>query len=128
MVMLIAVVYAFESVYQITPSMFVSLVKPFQVVMAIGILTILVGGLIIGKLFRISYLMTTAIGLTALFGFPATYYIAMEVAEACSKNSEEKNALEKYLVPKLMVAGFATVSIGSVIAASVMLPGLMARI
>ncbi len=128
LVMLIAVVYAFESVYQITPSMFVSLVKPFLVVMAIGILTILVGGLIIGKLFRISYLMTTAIGLTALFGFPATYYIAMEVAEACSKNSEEKNALEKYLVPKLMVAGFATVSIGSVIAASVMLPGLMARI
>lgn len=128
LVMLIAVLYAFESVYQITPAMFISLVKPFLVVMAIGILTILIAGLIIGKILRISYPMTATIGLTALFGFPATYYIAMEVAEACSKSSEEKEALEKYLVPKLMVAGFATFSIGSVIAASVMLPGLMARI
>lgn len=124
LIMLIVLVYTFEGVSTISPQLFVSLLKPFLIIMIIGVAAILIGGFICSKIFKVSFQMASSIGMTALFGFPATYYIAIEVSEACGSNAEEKKALENYLVPRMLVAGFATVSIGSILAASIMLPGL----
>ena len=48
---------------------------------------------------------------------------ALEQADAFdSKSDEEKSALRNYLLPQMTVAGFITVTIGSVILAGIIVP------
>lgn len=115
MVMAIITIYVFGSIYQATPEIILNLMYPMCIIFVLGIIGIIISALIMSKIFRISFLMCCAIGLTALFGFPATYYIPNEVAEAVGKSEEEINAIKAYMLPKMLTAGFATVTIGSVI-------------
>lgn len=57
-----------------------------------------------------------------LLGFPATYLIANEVAQAVSQNDEEKQIVLDRLMPKYLVGGFATVTTFSVIIAGFFVP------
>ena len=57
-----------------------------------------------------------------LLGFPATYLIVNEVAQAASSNDEEKKAITDRLMPKYLVGGFTTVTSFSVIIAGFMAP------
>jgi len=63
--------------------------------------------------------MSFACALTALFGFPADYIITHEVCGSVASTDEEKNYLLDILLPRMLVGGFATVSVASVIIASV---------
>ena len=66
-----------------------------------------------GKLVGLSKEMSFACALTAL-GFPADYIITNEVCISISKNDEEKKYVTDILLPRMLVGGFATVSIASV--------------
>ena len=70
-------------------------------------------------LWRIQGSRNVALGVAAgqLLGFPATYLIANEVAQAASENEEEKQVVLDALMSKYLVAGFATVTSFSVIIA-----------
>ena len=114
-VMAVITIYIFGGIYQATPETILSLMYPICIIFALGIVGILVSALIMSKLCKVSFLMCSAIGLTALFGFPATYYIPNEVAQAIGKNEEEIKAIKGYMIPKMLTAGFATVTIGSVV-------------
>jgi hypothetical protein len=48
-----------------------------------------------------------------MFGFPGTYIIPEEVAKAHGKTEEERAYLLGMFLPKMLVAGFVTVSIAS---------------
>lgn len=61
------------------------------------------------------YGMSFVIGLMALYGFPGTYVVSTEVAQAVGRNEEEKQALLDYLLPKMLVAGFSTITISSLL-------------
>jgi hypothetical protein len=63
--------------------------------------------------------MSIAIGLTALFGFPGTMILSQEAAKGAGGSEEEVAAIEGQILPKMIVAGFATVTITSVIVTSV---------
>jgi len=63
--------------------------------------------------------MSIAIGLTALFGFPGTMILSQEAAKGAGENAEELAAIEGEILPKMIVAGFATVTITSVIVTSI---------
>lgn len=54
-----------------------------------------------------------------LLGFPATYLIANEVINAVAENEVEKKIISDRLMPKYLVAGFATVTSFSVIIAGI---------
>ena len=58
-----------------------------------------------------------AIGSTCLFGFPGTYIISQEVVTSLSQNESEKQFLTKRILPKMLIAGFTTVTVASVILA-----------
>lgn len=70
-------------------------------------------------LWKIQGSKNVALGVAAgqLLGFPATYLIANEVAQAASENEEEKQVVLDALMSKYLVAGFATVTSFSVIIA-----------
>jgi len=58
--------------------------------------------------------MAFSIGSTALYGFPGNYMIVQEVSRSASKDPEEQRAVLNYIMPPMIVGGYATVTIGSV--------------
>lgn len=129
MVQMLIVFFIYTNNANTTPEMILDTFVPFAVIMGLGVAAMFVCGFICSKIFKMSFGMTVAIGLTGLFGFPTTFYIARSVAEAVGGDDKEQcQALENYLMPRMLVAGFATVTIGSVIAASMMLPLLKAAL
>lgn len=114
-VLIFITLVVFSSISKATPDMVLKMIVPVVIVIVLGIIGIIVSGYLTGKILKVAPMMAIAIGLTALFGFPATYYISKEVSEAMSNNEEEREALELYILPKMVTAGFATVTIASVI-------------
>lgn len=103
-----------------TPEILANLVFPLVVSLALGTLGIFIFSSIAAKLVKMSKPMAIAIGTTALFGFPGTFILSNEVANANGKTEEERKKILDEILPKMLVAGFATVTIGSVILAGVM--------
>jgi len=103
-----------------TPQLIVSFIGPIVVGFFFGVLGIVVMSWLVGKLIGVSAGMAIAIGSTALYGFPGNYIIVQEIAKSMSHNEEERKALLDYLLPPMIVGGYATVTIGSVIFAGIM--------
>lgn len=115
LMMFMVLVMCFSALPDITPDILVSLIIPWFVVFALGILAVAICTFIVGKLLKMPYGMSFVIGLTALYGFPGTYVVSNEVAQAVGRNEEEKQALLDYLLPKMLVAGFSTITISSLL-------------
>lgn len=115
----IMLVPIFMNLAKATPQMVVSLIVPMLLVFVISVIGLFVVSLIIGRILKYSWELSLAIGATCMFGFPGTFIISQEVATSQSSNQEEKEYLLKRILPKMLVAGFTTVTIGSVILAGV---------
>lgn len=103
-----------------TPEMLFSLIGPLVVSLILGIIGICIFSSILGRLLGYSKEMAMAIGISALFGFPGTYIVTNEVANAVGKNQEERQVILDKILPKMLVAGFMTVTIASVVLAGFM--------
>ncbi|MFL0252549.1 hypothetical protein ACJDT4_19230 [Clostridium neuense] len=114
-------VYVFSGLSTITPAQLIKILIPIIVLILLGILGMFLTSLITGKLVGFSKEMSFACALTALFGFPADYIITTEVCKSVSKNEEEEAYVTDILLPRMLVGGFATVSVASVIIAGVFL-------
>lgn len=121
MVGLMAVI--FQSLTQATPDMLLSLLFPLLGSLTLGTIGIVIFSSITGKLLGYSMEMSIAIGVSALFGFPGTFILSNEVANANGKTDEERQIILDAIMPKMLVAGFVTVTI-----ASVVLAGFMAKL
>lgn len=66
--------------------------------------------------------MALAVSVCQLLGFPATYLIANEVAKAVGETETEREVILDAILPKYLVAGFATVSSVSVLIAGILVP------
>lgn len=121
MVGLMAVI--FGNLATATPEMIISLAFPLVGALVLGVIGIAIFSGIAGKLLNMSIPMSIAIGVSALFGFPGTFIISNEVANANGKTEEERQIILDEILPKMLVSGFVTVTI-----ASVVLAGLMASL
>ena len=119
------VFFCFTSTYNATPQMVASLLIPLIVIFALGLIGIVVSGFIMHLIFKESFGMCVAIGLVALIGFPGIWYISKEVSSSVGTCKEEVQALENYTMPRLVVANFATMTVPSVILASIVVPMLV---
>lgn len=97
-----------------------SLLPSLLLTVALTVLGIIIFSYIAGKILKEDPYMAIAIGAAALFGFPGTYIVATEVSQAMGENEEEIALLEKVLQPKMLVAGFTIVSIGSIVIGGIM--------
>ncbi|TGS90125.1 hypothetical protein EN820_54120, partial [bacterium M00.F.Ca.ET.177.01.1.1] len=53
--------------------------------------------------------------LTALYGFPGDYMLCEEVSRSLTKNKKEHDALFKELLSPMLIGGFTSVTVASVI-------------
>jgi hypothetical protein len=92
-----------------------ALALPLAVAFVVGVAGIVAASVLVGKLLGFSAAMSVGIGLTALYGFPGTLLLSQEAAKAVGETEEEVKAIEAEILPRMVVAGFATVTITSVI-------------
>ena len=111
------------SLSKATPEMLLSILFPLIASLLLGLVGIAIASALVGKLLGYSLEMSISIGTSALFGFPGTYILSNEVANANGKTDEERQFLLNEILPKMLVAGFMTVTI-----ASVVLAGFMAKL
>ena len=74
----------------------------------------------IGKLVRLSWEMSIAVGLNWLLGFPPNPIVVQELSKALGTGEEERKAIMDYLLPPMLVGGYTTATIGSVIFTGIM--------
>lgn len=110
----------FGSLAMATPQMLLSLLFPIVASLSLGTIGIMLFSTVLGKLIKVPMNMAIAIGTSALFGFPATYILSNEVARSNGTTEEEKKLILDEILPKMLVAGFVTVTIASVLLAGFM--------
>lgn len=103
-----------------------NIIIPLVICLLIGTVGIGIMSVLVGKFLKVRPWMAFAIGSSALFGFPGTFIVSKEVSEAIAIDESEKELILNQILPKMLVAGFITVSIGSVILAGLLGPMLMA--
>ncbi len=109
----------FLSLSNATPDLLISILPLIIIAQILGVIGYAIFGLIAGKFLGISPWMSIAIGSTCNYGFPGTYVISKEVAKAAGDSVDEQEKILNAILPKMLVAGFITVSIASVLLASI---------
>jgi hypothetical protein len=117
--MLAIMILVFGPLATVEPSDVVDLALPLLLVFVFGVAGIAGTSALVGKLLGYSIPMSIAIGLTALYGFPGTMILSQEAAKGAGESPEEVSAIEHEILPKMIVAGFSTVTITSVIVTSI---------
>ncbi|MEI5989961.1 hypothetical protein A5881_001454 [Enterococcus termitis] len=111
--------FIFDGLKKATPEMLEELLLPMIGIIVIGVIGMYVFSAIVGKLLGVSKEMAFAVSLTALYGFPADYIITNEVIQSLTEDEKEKEALTSHMMPPMLVAGFITVTIVSVVLAGI---------
>ena len=107
----------FSSLSRTTPQEVLSVLPPLAATALLGILGLFTAGLVTNRLISLPFPLCVSLGVTCTFGFPTTMLVSQEVSAAMGRNEEERAALLHYLLPKMLVAGFVTVTITSVLLA-----------
>jgi hypothetical protein len=111
--------FILDGLKKATPEMMVELIWPLIGCIVLGVAGMYVFSLIMGKVLKVSKEMAFAVSLTALYGFPADYIITNEVINSLTTDEKEREVLTSHMLPPMLVAGFITVTIVSVILAGV---------
>lgn len=113
--------YVFAQLNATTPAELGSILVQILVLIALGLIGMFIASFLLAKPFGMSWYMAYCCSLTSLFGFPADYILTSEVAKNTATTPDEERYLINNMMPKMLIGGFATVSIASVIIAGVFL-------
>lgn len=113
--------YVFSQLSLTTPSIIGGIIVQILVLIVLGIFGMFLASFALAKPFGMTKNMAFACSLTALFGFPADFILTTEVCHSVAANEDEEAYLTANILPKMLVGGFATVSVASVIIASIFL-------
>lgn len=113
--------YVLSGLSAVTPQQLLNIIVPIIVLIILGLIGMFLTSALIGRFLGFSKEMGFACALTALFGFPADYIITHEVCKSVSESEEERLYIVDIILPRMLVGGFATVSIASIIIASIFL-------
>lgn len=110
------------SLAKVSPSGLLKMIVPvFGILLLCSIGIILVCSLV-GKLLGYSPYTCSAIGASCMLAYPATQIITTECVDSIEWEGDEKQKAMDYMLPKMIIAGFVTVTIASVIFASMIGP------
>ena len=116
-IMFALMMYVFDGLKTATPEMLGSVIGPMLILIVIGVAGMAVAEFIVAKILKLSYTLALANGLTALYGFPPNAIITENTCKALGQNDEEVDYLMSQMYPSMIVGGFTTVTITSVIIA-----------
>ncbi|MGB7963617.1 MAG: hypothetical protein WCF12_11760 [Propionicimonas sp.] len=124
LMMLAIMIMVFGPLATLKPADLAALAVPLLIAFIFGVIGIAVFSAGVGRLLGYSVSMSVAIGLTSLYGFPGTMILSQEAAKGAGETPEEVAAIEGDILPKMIVAGFSTVTITSVIVTSIIASGI----
>ncbi|MFS0779642.1 hypothetical protein ABC255_27120 [Neobacillus sp. 3P2-tot-E-2] len=111
--------FIFDGLKQATPSMMLEIIYPLVGTIVLGVIGMYIFSFIAGKILKVSKEMAFAVSLTALYGFPADYIITNEVIKSLTEDEKEREMLTSNMLPPMLVGGFITVTMVSVILAGI---------
>ena len=111
--------YVFDGLKNCTPAMLKTIIGPMVILIIIGVIGMAITVFIISKVLKISFPLAFANGRTALYGFPCDAIITEATCNALGQTEEEKSYLMSKMFPSMIVGGFVTVTITSVLIAGV---------
>jgi hypothetical protein len=111
-----------NGVKTITPTAFAQMVLPIFGTLFFAVIFIGLFAFLLGKLLGYNYAIAIPIGLTALVAYPGTQIISEEVVRGLDASETDKKRVLNYILPKMLVGGFTTVTIASVILAGIVAP------
>lgn len=115
--MMALMLFIFDGLKSATPSMMMEILYPLVGCIVLGVIGMYIFSFFIGKMLKVSKEMAFAVSLTALYGFPADYIITNEVINSITDDEKEREALTGHMLPPMLVGGFISVTIVSVILA-----------
>ena len=114
--------YAPTSFAQLSPAKFVDMIVPIIGLPVISLIGIAIFSILAGKFLKYSPAVSLAIGATGLLGYPNTQLVAEGAVSSMDATADEKERALAYVLPKMIVGGFVSVTIASVILASIVAP------
>jgi len=117
--LLALMLFIFDGLNKATPGMMLEIIYPLLGTIIIGIIGMYIFSFIAGKFLKVSKDMAFAVSLTALYGFPADYIITNEVINSLTEDEKERDVLTSHMLPPMLVGGFITVTIVSVVLAGI---------
>lgn len=111
--------YVFAGLGRATPAMLLEIIVPLAGIIVLGVSGMAVLSMFLGKRLGYTKEMSFAVALTALYGFPPNYILTEEASKALSQTDEEREFLMDEMLPKMLVGGFTTVTIVSVLIAGI---------
>lgn len=113
--MTVLMAFIFEGLNKATPQMLIQVAVPLIGVIVIGVIGLLILAFIVGKILKESSFMSLPIALNALYGFPPNFILTNEVINSLSEDKEEIKYLTDNMLPKMLIGGFTSVTIASVL-------------
>lgn len=117
--MFVLMIYVFDGLKKATPEMLADLIGPMAIIIVVGVLGMGMLSILAGRFLGVSWEMAFATSLTALYGFPPNYILTEESVKALAENEGEHKYLMDIMLPQMIVGGFITVTITSVVIAGV---------
>lgn len=90
-------------------------------ILFVGTIGILLGGAFAAKLIGWKYTKALPVALTALYGFPGDFMICKEVSRSVTDDKKEQDAVFKELLSPMLIGGFTTVTVASVILTGILM-------
>lgn len=113
--MFAAMLSVFSGLKDCTPHMLKTLIGPMLIMIIIGVVGMAIAAFVIAKIFKMSFPLALANGLTALYGFPCDAIITESTCNSLTEDPDERGYLMNKMFPSMVVGGFVTVTITSVI-------------
>lgn len=116
-IMFALLMFVFDGLKICTPDMLVSLLAPMLILVVVSVLGMAVFSYVISRFMKVSFPLAFANGLTALYGFPADAILTEMTCSSLADNDVERGYLMANIFPSMIVGGFTSVTITSVLIA-----------
>jgi len=108
----------------VTPMQVLNNLPSIIAILLIGTAGIALGGYIVSKLVKWHPYKGMPVALTALIGFPADYILCEEVSRSIARNEKEEKAIFNEILTPMLIGGFTTVTVVSIVIASILVETL----
>ncbi|GEN45550.1 hypothetical protein [Alkalibacillus haloalkaliphilus] len=124
MTMIAIIFVVIGTMADVTPGQVLDNLPAILTILIIGTFGIALGGYVASKLVKWHPYKGMPVALTALFGFPGDYIVCEEVSRSAARNEEEEKLIFDELLSPMLIGGFTTVTIASVVIAGILIQTL----
>ncbi|MDQ0160899.1 hypothetical protein [Alkalibacillus salilacus] len=124
MTMIAIIFVVIGTMADVTPMQVVENLPAILTILLVGTASIAFGGWLASKLVGWHPFKGMPVALTALFGFPGDYIVCEEVSRSTARNKEEEKMIFDELLSPMLIGGFTTVTMASVVIAGILIQTL----